>query len=155
MQHREQTWGHKGRRKRQENQKSSTETYTSPHVKEIGSGKWLYKTGSSTQCSVTTQRCGMGWRVGRRFERGKYVYLWLTYIVVWQKPAHHYKAIILQLKVCLFLNKGLQKRKQGPYFGLQPQSCAPVSFKLYLRIYSTYRKINIFILFHLTNINFI
>ena len=29
---------------------------------------------------------------------GIYVYLWLTHIVVWQKPTQHCKAIILQLK---------------------------------------------------------
>ena len=42
----------------------------------------------------------MGWEVGRKFRReGTYVYLWLTYVDVWQKPTWYYKAIILQLKI--------------------------------------------------------
>ena len=28
-----------------------------------------------------------------------YIYLWLIYIVIWQKPTQHYKVIILQLKI--------------------------------------------------------
>ena len=31
-------------------------------------------------------------------ERGAYVYLWLIYANVWQKPIYYCKAIILQLK---------------------------------------------------------
>jgi len=47
-----------------------------------------------------------GWEVGRRFKReGTYVYLWLIYVDVWQKPTQHYKAIILQLKINNFLKK--------------------------------------------------
>ena len=43
---------------------------------------------------------GLGWGVGGRFKReGTYVYLWLIYVVVWQKPTQHCKAIILQLKI--------------------------------------------------------
>ena len=38
--------------------------------------------------------------VGGRFKReGTYVYLWLIHIVVWQKPIHHCKTIIFQLKI--------------------------------------------------------
>ena len=38
--------------------------------------------------------------VGGRFKReGTYVYLWLIHIVVWQKPIHHCRTIILQLKI--------------------------------------------------------
>ena len=37
------------------------------------------------------------WERGSR-GRGTYVYLWLIFIVVWQKPAHHCKAIILHKK---------------------------------------------------------
>ena len=38
--------------------------------------------------------------VGERFNReGKYVYLWLIHVDVWQKPTQHCKAIILQLKI--------------------------------------------------------
>ena len=40
--------------------------------------------------------------VGGRFKReGKYVCLWVIFIVVWQKPMQHCKAIILQLKINL------------------------------------------------------
>ena len=38
----------------------STDIYTSPCVKQRPSGKLLYNTGSSPQCSVMTQRGGMG-----------------------------------------------------------------------------------------------
>ena len=42
----------------------------------------------------------MGWEVGRRFKmEGTYIYLWLTHVDVWQKPAQYYKAIILQLQI--------------------------------------------------------
>ena len=30
---------------------------------------------------------------------GDILYLWLVHVVVWQKPAQHYRAIILQLKI--------------------------------------------------------
>ena len=40
-----------------------------------------------------------GMEVGKEAQEGGiYVYLELTHIVVWQKPAQHCKAIILQLK---------------------------------------------------------
>ena len=53
--------------------------------------------GSSTQCSVTTKRGGMGWEMGGRFRReATYVNLWLIHVDVWQKPAQYCKAIILQ-----------------------------------------------------------
>ena len=42
----------------------------------------------------------MGWEVGGRFRRQEtYVYLWLVHVDVWQRPAQHCKAIILQLKI--------------------------------------------------------
>ena len=38
-----------------------------------------------------------GWE---RFQRdGRYVYLWLSHVAVWQKPTQYCKAIILQLKM--------------------------------------------------------
>ena len=60
--------------------------------------------------------------MGRRFKRERtYVYLWLTHVVIWQKPTHYCKAIILQLKIKLkkeeykknkcFLNT--KKKKNG------------------------------------------
>ena len=49
--HREQTCGHSwGRRGWDE----LRETFTLPYIKQIASGKLLYNTRSSTQCSVTT-----------------------------------------------------------------------------------------------------
>ena len=43
---------------------------------------------------------GVGWEgVEERLKRvGIYVYLWLINVVIWQKPTHQCKAIILQLK---------------------------------------------------------
>jgi len=42
------------------------------------------------------------WEVEGRFKReGTYVYLWLIYVNVWQKPIQYCKAIILQLKINL------------------------------------------------------
>ena len=47
----------------------------------------------------TRQRGGMRWEVGGRVKReGRYVYLWLIYVDLWQKPIQYYKAVILQLK---------------------------------------------------------
>jgi len=74
----------------------------------MASGKLLYKTGSSTRCSLGQTRV-VGWEDGRggRFKReGTYIYLWLIHVVVWQKPIQHCKAIILQLKI---LKKKLSK----------------------------------------------
>ena len=68
--------------------------YALPHVKPIASGKLLYKTGSPTQCFCATLEGWDGLEDGRE---GTYVYLWLVYIVVWQKPIHCI-AFILQLK---------------------------------------------------------
>ena len=37
--------------------------------------------------------------VGGRFRReGTHVYLWLIYVVKWQKPTQHCKVIIIQIK---------------------------------------------------------
>ena len=44
----------------------------------------------------------MGREIGGRFQReGTYVYLWLTHVDVWQKPAKYCKAVILQSKINL------------------------------------------------------
>ena len=32
----------------------------------------------------------VGFRVGGRFKREGYLYLWLIYVVEWQKPTQHY-----------------------------------------------------------------
>ena len=52
----------------------------------------------------------MGLEVGERFKgEGTYVYLWLIYADVWQKPIQYCKAIILQLKINNFF-KGFKNR---------------------------------------------
>ena len=56
------------------NQEIRIDIYTLSCIKQIASGKWLYSTGSSVQCSVGTWRDGMG--VGGRLKReGIYVYV--------------------------------------------------------------------------------
>ena len=55
------------------------------------------KNPSSAQCSVMTQRGGMGKALGRRLKKdGIYVYIQLIHFVVQQKLTQHCKAIILQ-----------------------------------------------------------
>ena len=50
-------------------------------------------------CDDLEEEGGEG-AVGGRVKREEiYVYLWLIYVVVWQKPIQHCKAIILQLKI--------------------------------------------------------
>lgn len=73
--------------------------------------------GSQTQCPVTTQ--GVAWGGFRK--EGTYVCLWLIHIVVWQQPTKYCNAIILQLKICVFFQKGKKKslRLCGPWLGLQ------------------------------------
>ena len=66
-----------------------------PSVKLIASGKLLYSTGSSAQCSVITQRGGLG--AGGEAQEGRvYVYIWLIHIAIQQKLTKHCEAIILQ-----------------------------------------------------------
>ena len=82
------------------NVESSMGTYRLPCVKYIASRNLLCDRGSSTQCSVTTCRGGMGWEAGGMFKvGGTCVYLWLIHVDVWQKPAQPSKAIIHQLKI--------------------------------------------------------
>ena len=46
----------------------------------------------------------MGWEVGVDFKRvGTYVYLWLIDVDIWQKPTEYCKAIILQLKINIYI----------------------------------------------------
>ena len=67
------------------------------------------KKGTQIQCSVTTQRRGMGWKVGGSFRRDRtYVYLWLIHVDIWWKPTQYCKAIILQLKINKRENKCIQ-----------------------------------------------
>ena len=66
------TWEEKGGEGEMER---VTGKLTLPYVKWIANGNLLYDTGSSTLCSVTAQKGGMGWEVGERFKReGTYVY---------------------------------------------------------------------------------
>ena len=49
--------------------------------------------------SVTAQRYRIGWDMEGGFKKEViFVYLWLTHIIVWQKPTQYCKAIIVQLK---------------------------------------------------------
>ena len=69
-----------------------------------------YKTASYWKVAVQHREPSLvlsdnteGWggvgAVGRFRREGTYVYLWIIHIVVWQKPTHYFKAIILQLKI--------------------------------------------------------
>ena len=49
------------------------------------------------------------------YEGGSYVYLWLIHVDVWQKPTQYCKAIILQLKINIFL-KGYAQNKPPFYW---------------------------------------
>ena len=50
-------------------------------------------------------------KVGERFKgEGTYVYIWLIYADVWQKPIQYCKAIILQLKIDNFFLKRFKNR---------------------------------------------
>ena len=69
------------------NWERNTETYTQSYVKQTASGKLLYKTGSSTWCSVTTSRSEMWTGEGGRLKKkGIYVQLQQIHVTVWQKP---------------------------------------------------------------------
>ena len=59
----------------------------------------------------------MGREMGGMFKReGKYVYLWLIHVDVWQKPTKFCKAIILQLKKKTLLKMFLGDLTGGPMF---------------------------------------
>ena len=75
------------------------ETYTLPYVKQIASGNLLGDTHrelSPVLCDNLEQWDGEKDRRG--FRKGTYVYLWLIYVDVWQKPTQYCKAIVLQFK---------------------------------------------------------
>ena len=72
---------------------------TLPYVKQTADGNLLNDSGNSNWGSVRTLKGGVGRQVGGKFKReGTYVYLWLSHVDVWQKPAQFCKAIILPLK---------------------------------------------------------
>ena len=60
----------------------------------------MYDAGSSNWVLCDNLGSGMGWEVGRRFNREEtYVYLWLIHADASEKPIQYCKAIILQLKI--------------------------------------------------------
>ena len=62
---------------------------------------------------------GIGWEVGGGFRKeGTYVYLWLIYVDVWQKPTQHCNTIILQIKKNNFFLKSLLKLTEKIYLGI-------------------------------------
>ena len=89
------------------NWESSVATYTLPYVKLDSQGEFAVWCRELKSCAHwqprRVGRGGKGWEVGGRFKmEGTYVYLWLTHVVVWQKPTQYCKAIILQLKTNTF-----------------------------------------------------
>ena len=88
-----------GRREKAKCMERVTWKLTLPYIKQIVNRNLLYGSGNSNRGSVTIQRGGMGWEMGRRFRReGTYVYLWLIHADIWQKPTKFCKEIILPLK---------------------------------------------------------
>ena len=52
--------------------------------------------------------------MGAKFKReGTYVYLWLIYVDVWQKPTQHCISIFLQLKISKKTQKGVRSEDTG------------------------------------------
>ena len=68
-----------------------THIYTLPCVKQLASGKLLYSTESSVQCSVINQKHGMVGVGGRCKREGLYVCLQLIHFIVQQKLTQHCK----------------------------------------------------------------
>ena len=63
------------------------------------SGNLLCATGSSTSCSVRTQRTGMGREEGGSLSsKGTYIYPWLSHPDVCQKTTQDCKIIVFPLK---------------------------------------------------------
>ena len=71
---------------------SSIDIYILPSIKQTASGKLLYSTGSSAQCSVMTKMGGMrggGWEASE----GGGICIQLVHDVVQQRLTQHCKAI--------------------------------------------------------------
>ena len=78
---------------------SSIDIYILLSIKQTASGKLLYSTGSSSQCSVMTQMGRVGGTGRERLKRkGIYLCIWMIDDVVQEKLMQHCKAIILQFK---------------------------------------------------------
>ena len=87
------------------------DTHALPCVKETAGGNFPYDSGNSNRGSATTQRAGVGWKVGGMSKtEGTHVSLWLMHVDVRQKPTQYCKTIILQLKINNF-KKGVKKKK--------------------------------------------
>ena len=65
------------------------------------------KQGTESWCSATTQRDGVGRKVGGGSGCRTHVHLWLIQVDVWQKIPQYCKAISLQLK---YINKIKDKK---------------------------------------------
>ena len=75
---------------------SSVDTHALPCVKETAGGNFPYDSGNSNRGSATTQRAGVGWKVGGMSKtEGTHVSLWLMHVDVRQKPTQYCKTIIL------------------------------------------------------------
>ena len=49
-----------------------------------------------------------------RFKKeGTYVYMWLIHVDIWQKPVQYYKAVILQLKIYIYIFKCMAELDVG------------------------------------------
>lgn len=91
-------------------------------LKQATCGGLLQDSGL-TPSSVTTLRGQMGWEAGGRFKMGgTHVYLWLTRVDVWQRPAQYCRAVVLlkkKQKKTYTLKKKLQYTiTSGPVGGI-------------------------------------
>ena len=116
----EQTEDHPGQGKGGTDWDSSTETYILPYVKQIGNGKLLYSTESSTQC--LWQPRGVG--CGREVQDGGDICV----VLVRQKPTPHCKAIIIQLKKNFKNCKKKKKKRKRAVITHSDRSSADQSF---------------------------
>ena len=82
----------------------SMETYTSKNALQLASGNVLCAAGSPNPALCDNVERWDG-RWGRFKREGTYVYPWLTYVDVWQRPTQYCKSMILQLKKLNFLSK--------------------------------------------------
>ena len=73
---------------------SNMENYIT--ICKIADGNFPYDSGNSNRGSATTQRAGVGWKVGGMSKtEGTHVSLWLMHVDVRQKPTQYCKTIIL------------------------------------------------------------
>ena len=80
------------------NGETGIDIITLPCVAQVAIGHLLHSTESSSRCSVTTYRSGMG-AVGERLTwEGIYVYIQLIHFVVQQELTQHCKAVMLHKK---------------------------------------------------------